>query len=118
MKLTDEKEVNHIDKVIDKINEIFVQNKWEKTASSSSSTSSCTYMSTYRNDKHNYPFDKFTMDYNYNMNTVDVLIPVVNGDLIYKTTFTIGGINKDDENSIYSYIENHIQYYQERIICL
>ena len=24
-------------------------------------------------------------------------------------------INKDD---IYSYIENHIQYYQERIICL
>lgn len=128
MILAYEKERNHIDKVISKINEIFFQNKWEKITSSSSSVLvnkkkdennnlvSNTYSKS--NIYSNYPFDKFTINYNYNMNIIEVIIPVVNGDILYKTTFTIGDINKEEEEEgIYSYIENHIRYYQERIIC-
>jgi hypothetical protein len=133
MILAYEKERNHIDEVISKINEIFFQNKWEKITSSSSSVLvnkkkdennnlvSNTYSKS--NTYSNYPFDKFTINYNYNMNIIEVIIPVVNGDILYKTTFTIGDINKkeeekEEEEDIYSYIENHIRYYQKRIICL
>ena len=99
MKLINEEKVIHIDNIISKINEIFNQNKWKKIVSSSSSlvnnkndennkmlSNSNSNSNTYSNNKYNYPFDKFTINYNYNMNTIDVLIPVVNGDLLYKTT--------------------------------